>query len=134
MGSETENIFQTFSFSRREDAYVIRLSFGKSNAYFMPKRNVMYERSRFYLRVQLPEEPAENFIHTLHELEEAFPKKNNQIKDRLVIILQNKDLFDRLQLIPDLELEKARQLVKRSMQTKSHMVEIHKKKLDELKP
>lgn len=44
----------------------------------------------------------ETFICALHKLAKAceFPKKNDQIIDCLVIGLQNKDLSERLQLIP----------------------------------
>ena len=59
--------------------------------------------------MQRDEEPIEKFVRGLYELAENcdFPKKNDQIRDCLVIGLKSKELSEKLQLREDLSLEKA---------------------------
>ena len=51
------------------------------DAYFIPKRNVIHERTKFHLRVQQAGENAESFYRSLKELSETcdFKDKNEEI-------------------------------------------------------
>ena len=51
------------------------------DAYFIPKRNVIYERAKFHLRVHQAGENAESFYRSLMELSETcnFKDKNEEI-------------------------------------------------------
>ncbi|XP_064475624.1 uncharacterized protein LOC135389515 [Ornithodoros turicata] len=78
--------------------------------YFVPSRNVIYERARFNLRSQLEHETVEEFVKELHRLAEfcEFASlKEKLIPDKLVVGLRDSRLSERLQLDSQLTLEKA---------------------------
>ena len=117
MGNEAENIFKTFTFTEEEDENDYETVLEKFDEYFIPKRNTIHERACFYQRQQKPGEMAETFIRALHELSENCEfgdKKNEHIRDRLVVGIRDKDLSRKLQLTSDLTLEKAVLMVRQA--------------------
>ena len=86
------------------------------DAYFIPKRNVIHERAKFHLRVQQTRENAESFYRSQMELSETwdFKHKNEEIRNRLVIGILEKELLLELQLKADLTLENCIDRVKNS--------------------
>lgn len=125
LGKEAEQIYKTFVFEvGEEEDYETVL--GKFDSYFVPQVNVIHERARFHLRAQKPGESAEEYIRSLHELAEtcAFgPVKNEHIRDRLVIGIIDKELSEKMQLMPKLTLSEAVELVRQSEQVKEHISE-----------
>uniref|UniRef100_A0AAV2L1E9 L1 transposable element RRM domain-containing protein n=1 Tax=Knipowitschia caucasica TaxID=637954 RepID=A0AAV2L1E9_KNICA len=86
-------------------------------------------------RTQRTGETAEGYIRTLHELADtcAFGEvKEENIRDRLVIGILDKDLSEKLQMMPDLTLNRAVELVRQSEQVKQHKSDSHDKKLEEI--
>ena len=87
-----------------EDANDYDTVLRKFEAYFIPRRNVIHERAKFYQRVQNPGEGVEAFIRNLYELAEHCNfdgnVKDEQIRDRIVIGLSDKELSQRLQMKP----------------------------------
>ena len=81
----------------------------KFEDYFIPKRNIIWERSKFHKRDQEEHESVEEFIRVLYKLTEhcEFQDRDTQIRDRLVIGLKDKTVCQKLQLKEDLTLEKA---------------------------
>lgn len=76
--------------------------------------------------IQRTGETAEEYIRTLHELADtcAFGEvKEENIRDRLVIGILDKELSEKLQMMPDLTLSKAVELVRQSEQVKQHVSE-----------
>ena len=62
------------------------------DAFFVPKKNVIYERAKFNQRVQLPGETVDSFITALYGLAEHCNYGQLQkelICDRLVVGLSN---------------------------------------------
>ena len=90
------------------------------DAYFIPKRNVIHERAKFHLCVQQAGENAESFYRSLMELSETcdFKDKNEEIRDRLVIGILDKELSLELQLKADLTLENCVERVRNSEMVK----------------
>ena len=70
MGTEAEQIYKTLYFKKKEDEKNFDVILSKFEAYFMAKRNVIYERPKFYLRTQRDGEPIEKFVRGLYELAE----------------------------------------------------------------
>ena len=71
-------------------------------------------------------EPVESFITDLHCLAEHCEfgtLKDQLIRDRIVVGLRNKQLSEKLQLDPDLTLEKAMVKVKQSEVVKKNLVD-----------
>ena len=78
--------------------------------YFVPQRNVIYERALFNSRKQEPGEPVEEFITALHTLVEYCDYGNlrdQMVRDRIVVGLANAKLSERLQLDRKLTLDTA---------------------------
>ena len=120
MGREAEKIYSSFQLATTvpapaagadaavmPDANNFDLVMKRFDAYFIPKRNVIYEPAKFHLRVQQAGENAESFYRSLMELSETCDNKdkNEAIRDRLVIGNLNKELSLELQLKADLTLE-----------------------------
>ena len=128
LGKEAEQVYKTFTFSEEdeEDPDDYETVMVKLDNYFVPKVNTIHERARFHQRSQKPGETAEEYIRSLHDLADtcAFADaKNEDIRDRLVIGLLDKELSEKLQLMPDLTLNKVVELVRQSEQVKQHVSE-----------
>ena len=115
MGMEADRIFSTFTFARPaegqpdpKDNYDTVMN--KFHEYFIPRRNVVHERSKFHSRQQEEGEPIEHFIRSLYELSEFADfkeQRDENIRDRLVLGIRDKELTRKLQLETDLDLKKA---------------------------
>ena len=89
--------------------------------HFRVRTNLTYERARFNGRKQQKGESVELFITDLHHLVkncEYGTLKDQMIRDRLVVGISDSTLSDRLQVEPDLTLEKAKKLIRRRVAVK----------------
>ena len=109
MGHQAEDILTSLKLTQDElkkyDAVKAKL-----DSYFVIRRNVIFERSKFNKRVQLKNETVDSFVTDLHCMAEhgQFGDINDElIRDRLVVGLRDTRLAERLQLDPELTLEKA---------------------------
>ncbi|XP_064476419.1 uncharacterized protein LOC135390594 [Ornithodoros turicata] len=78
--------------------------------HFVVKRNITYERPKFNSRSQKEGEPVEEFITDLHALAEHCKfgsLRDELIRDRIVVGVKDRVLSEKMQLNPDLTLEKA---------------------------
>lgn len=110
MGAEAEHIFKAFTFTNAADADVYAVVMAKFDEHFIPKRNVIYERAKFHSRVQQPGESVEAFVRQLYELAENCDfgaLKEEQMRDRIVIGIRDKQVSQRLQMKSDLTLKTA---------------------------
>ncbi|KAK9519969.1 hypothetical protein VZT92_022659 [Zoarces viviparus] len=124
MGSESEDIFRSFAFTEdgHRDNFVRVL--GKFDEYFVPRRNVIHRRACFHLRVQRPGEKAETFIRALYELAEHCDfgaSRDENIRDRIVVGILDKDVSRRLQLTKDLTLALTIETVRQSEEVASQV-------------
>ena len=107
MGNEAENIFRSFDFTTAAHQNDFDRVLGKYDEYFVPRRNVIHERACFHQRVQRPGEKAETFIRALYELSEHCEfgaSREENIRDRIVVGVLDKDVSRKLQLTKDLTL------------------------------
>ena len=89
----------------------------KFNAFFQVCKNVIVERARFNRRNQLETESTEQFITVLYSLAENCEYgalKNEMIRDCLVVGVRDTFLSERLQMDPDLTLEKAKKTIRQT--------------------
>ena len=89
----------------------------KFDSFFQVRRNVIIERAQFSLRVQHADETAEQYIMVLHNLAARCNYREleaEMIRDRLVVGIRNSSLSERLQLNPDLTLQKAKLAIRQS--------------------
>ena len=109
MGNEADDILSSFTMSDddREKYDAVKAKF---EGHFIIKRNIIFERAKFSLRVQKEGESADNFITDLYTLAEhcQFGALDDElIRDRIVVGLRDKALSEKLQLESSLTLEKA---------------------------
>ena len=115
MGREADKIFSSFEFAEPADREpdprtVFDTVLAKFDSYFVPKRNVIHERAKFYTRQQHSGESVEQFLRSLRELAVTCDFKENEeeaIRDKLVIGLLDKDVSQKLQLEETLSLASA---------------------------
>ena len=109
MGHQAEDILTSLKLTQNElKKYDIVKT--KLDSYFVIRRNVIFERSKFNKRVQMENETVDSFVTDLHCMAEhcQFGDINDElIRDRLVVGLRDTRLAERLQLDQELTLEKA---------------------------
>ena len=87
----------------------------KFDAFFKVRKKVIFKRARFNRRNQLEGELAEQYIMEPYQLTDNCDygaMKDEMIRDRLVVGIRDGQLSERLQLDPDLTLEKAKRMVR----------------------
>ena len=110
LGEEAENVLSSMNVTAEErGSYVAVLK--KFNDFFKVRKNIIFERVRFNRRAQRDGESVEQYISDLYSLAENCEygaMKDEMIRDRLVVGLLDCALSERLQLDPELTLEKAK--------------------------
>ena len=89
----------------------------KFDDFFKVRKNVIFERANFNRRNQLPGESAEKYITVLYQLVETCEYgefQQQMLRDRLVVGMKDTAFSERLQMNPDLTLDK----VKRELRQK----------------
>jgi len=107
MGPKAEEIFLSFNESNKKTYEDLKKKF---KDYFIPKVNVIYERVQFHKRTQQEGESVNDFVTDLHTISQRCNYKDLReefVRDQLVVGILDKQLSERLQLDPDLTLEKA---------------------------
>ena len=123
MGKEAEHVFKSFVFEDAENAKKFAPVLKKFDDYFVPKRNIIHERAKFHQCRQNPGENVETFVRNLYEIAEHcdFKDRDDQIRDRIVLGILDRELSEKLQLTPDLKLEGAIERARQSEMVKSQI-------------
>ena len=109
MGDQADDILTSFklSTSQQKQYHTVKTKFDE---HFVVRRNVIFERAKFNRRRQEDGETVDTFITALHALAEYCDYgnlKDEMIRDRIVVGLQDSKLSEKLQLDPELSLAKA---------------------------
>ena len=131
MGPDSEKIFRSLKFEKvtinGDEVQEVDTDFetlvAKFNDYFVVKKNVIHERSKLQQRRQQEGETIEEFYRSLKELALhcGYQDEDDQIRDRLVVGLQDPRLQEKLQLMPDLTLSKALEVSRQHEQVKKQI-------------
>ena len=128
MGPKAENIMLGFTLTEEQakDYTVVLKCF---NDYYLPKRNVIYERTQFNQRVQLPQETCDSFITDLYKLVDTCEyggMKDELLRDRIIAGMSDSKLSEKLQLEDSktLTLEKVIAKVRTSEQVRQQNKEM----------
>ena len=108
MGDEADNILTSLDLSAA-DKKKYKTVLAKLDKYFIPRRNVIFERAKFNQRQQMEAETVDNFITDLYNLAEYCEYgalRDEMIRDRLVVGLRDLKVSEKLQLDADVTLEK----------------------------
>ena len=139
MGKEAEHVFKAFTFVEGDEKKYAKV-IEKFEDHFVPKKNIIHERTCFHRRVQKEGETVEAFIRNLYELAEHCEfgaQRDEQIRDSIVTGIRDKSLSQKLQMRSDLNLDIAIQMARQSELVKSqvagqsdtqHLDDIHRKK------
>ena len=95
----------------------------KFNDYFKVRKNIILERARFNHRNQLKGESAKQYITDLYRLAETCEYGDltpQMIRDQLVVGIVDLKLSERLQMDPNVTLEKANMLIHQSEAVQEH--------------
>ena len=114
MGRKAEHVYKSFTLAEGDEKKfdVILATFDE---HFVPKWNVIHERARFHRRNQRQGETVESFVRSLYEIAEhcdSTTSRDQQIRDRIVIGILDKNVSQKLQLKADLTLEAAIQIAR----------------------
>ena len=116
MGREASKIFKSFTFDEPTEeipdpANHFETVLAKFENYFIPKRNIIHERTKFHQRNQAPGESIEMFLRSLHDLARncSFGENENEnIRDKFIAGLSDPELSQKLQVEQeDFTLQKA---------------------------
>ncbi len=126
MGDEADDVLrgQPLSNPQHQEYETVKETF---NRFFMPKKNVIYERARFNQRVQQTNEPVDNFITALYALAENcnYGALHDQLlRDRLLVGLRDRTLSERMQLDRDRTLEKTINMARQSEVIKKQQTDL----------
>jgi hypothetical protein len=109
MGPRAETIFTSFNLSEADAEDIVKVR-EKFDGFFNGRKNIIYERAKFNMRVQSPGESMEDFITDLCKLADSCEYRDFReqlIRDRIVVGVADRRLSERLQLLDGLDYKKA---------------------------
>ncbi|XP_046855956.1 uncharacterized protein K02A2.6-like [Xenia sp. Carnegie-2017] len=108
MGGNTNDLLKSFQISERDMVYGNVVE--QFASHFVGRSNTIFERARFNKRIQGEKESVIDFVEDLYKLAETCQfgtLKDELIRDRIVVGIQNANLSQRLMQDDKLTLEKA---------------------------
>ncbi|UYV71909.1 K02A2.6-like [Cordylochernes scorpioides] len=129
MGDRADDIFRTFKFEKEEEATKLDSVLKAFDSHFCVRKNIIYERAKFNSRIQEDREPVDEFITSLYKLADSceFEGLHEQlIRDRIVVVVRDKALSERMQLDSELTLEKAVKMVRQQEAVRQQQVDLQR--------
>lgn len=133
MGQKAEDLFQSFRLSE-DDGKSYKKVKEKFDEYFTVRRNTIHERAKFNTRRQGETESVDHFITDLYALAKYCgygELQDELIRDRIVVGIRDSRLSEKMQLEPDLTLEKAVTLARQSESIKTQQPTVRGEALQE---
>lgn len=129
-GDDALEVYNTFTFSD-EEKDKIKPVFEKFEAYCNPRKNLTFERHKFFMCNQVPTETFDQFVTELRTKAatcEFGELRESLIKDRIVCGIADDSLKERLLRIADLDLKKAIDICRAAEYSKSQIKSIKDEK------
>lgn len=126
MGDEADDVLRglVLTDEQRQQYDAVKTRFDR---YFVPKKNVIYERAKFNKRVQQPSETVDAFLTSLYALAESCEYgelHDKLLRDRLVVGLKDSTLSEKMQLDRELTLTKAITMARQSEEVKRQQTDL----------
>lgn len=124
IGDRSLKVFNNFVFANEEEKSNLASVLKKFDLYFMPDKNVTYERHKFFLREQGENEKIDQYVTELRDLSstcEFGDISDSLIKDRIILGIKDLSIKDRLLRTKDLTLSKALDICRTAEITKSQL-------------
>lgn len=135
VGDKVIKIFNNLEFDRPEDRNSYIEIINKLNNYFIPKKNVTFERYIFFTRDMKPSEGIDEYVNELRRLSgtcEFGTLTDSLIRDRIILGIQDKNLKDRLFREVNLDLKRATEVCKAAELAKEQLKSIEGQKTQEV--
>ena len=127
IGKEGMDMYDTFQRANASDALKIDKVLEKFEERCVPVRNETYERFVFFKREQLSSESLDNYITALMKLSESCgfgALRESLVRDRLIVVVKDDRVREKLLEKRDLDLDKAIETIKASQVTHDRATEI----------
>lgn len=124
MGDEADDVLRGLALTEEAKATYKGVRDAFQN-FFIVKKNIIYERAKFNMRVQGESESVDAFVTALYALAEHCNYgllHNELIRDRIVVGLRDLRLSERMQLDQDLTLESAILKARQSEEVKRQQI------------
>ena len=128
-GAEAQEVHEQFTFAETEDKEDYKLVLKKFDLYCRPRKNVVYDRHRFWSRNQCEEEPVDKWVKELRVIAKDCDfdtQEDNMIRDKIVFGVHDKRVQERMLRDGNLDLKKAVELCRAAESSKNQMAEIGK--------
>ncbi len=128
VGEDALELYNTFHFVDEENSMKLKPILDKFEAYCVPKRNITYERHRFFTCSQREGERIDQYVTELKNRAKTceFELLNDSlIRDRIVCGIQSNALRERLLREQDLSLERAVAMCRAAESSKIQIQELH---------
>ena len=126
MGEEADEVLTSTDATAEERSNYDEVV-SKFDGFFRVRKNVIYERARFNRRYQLEGESVDEYITALYSLVETCEYgtlRDEMLRDRIVVGIQDSAMSEKLQLDPELTLEKTKRLVRQKEAVKEQHREL----------
>ena len=123
-GPQAIEVYNTFVFETAEDKEKMDVVLAKFDAHCTPKKNETYERYMFRSRLQLKNEPFDNFLTALRLKAQSCnfgTLKDSMVRDQIVFGVEDKKLRERLLRESELTLDMAIKICQASELSQKHM-------------
>ena len=133
MGPKADDIFQSFGLST-ENAKKYDVVKKKFDDHFVKRRNVIFEQAKFNSRKQEDGESVESFITDVYSLAEHCgygTLHDEMVRDRIVVGILDNTLSEKLQLDPELTVDKAVTRARQSEAVKKQQATVRGREQDE---
>lgn len=127
IGDEALGVYNTFSFETPEEKNDINEVIKRFEDFCKPRKNIVFDRYKFFSRSQGSTETVDAFVTELKHLAsscEFQSQTESLIRDRLVLGIADKAVQERLLREPDLSLEKAVNFCRATEVSKAQMKEL----------
>ncbi len=126
-GPEAQEIHEQFQFVNDDDKKAYLKILDKFGDYCKTRKNVVYERYRFWSRNQIEDEPVDKWVKELRTIAadcEFKDQEDSMIRDKVVFGICDGRIKERMLRDTDLNLQKALDICRAAESTKSQMKEM----------
>ena len=127
IGPKSREIYYTFNFANDEESMTFDVVIQKFEDYFTPKKNITYQRYRFFSYNQNDGQSIDSYATELRTRADHChfgDLKDSLIRDKIVIGIRDSKTQERLLRESDLSLDKALQICRASEEVKLQTQEI----------
>ena len=125
MGDKADDILQSFNLTEADQKKYSTVK-DKFERYFVKRRNTIFEREKFNKRKQEENESVDEFITDVYCLAEhcGYAALHKMVRDRIVVGIRDGHLSEKMQMDPELMLDKAVNLARQSKAIKKQQVTV----------